>query len=287
MPVAFTALGTVFATRSGVMHMGQEGFMLITGFVGVACSYFTGLVTLSILMSVLMGILLGLIYAYFAVSQRGNNINIGVGFNFLGSGLTAVLICVLWQKEGNSPSINGVSNFMTMMEAKDSFLKTVFGTQNVFFIILLVLVIVMWVLFYHTPLGLRIRIAGELPIAVECTGGSVKKLRYFCMACSGALMGLAGASMTLGTTKMFGRDMMSGRGFVALAMCLLGRHNPVLAFACCLLYGFLDALQIRMQGTGVPSQFMQMIPYVFTIIVIACAGKFKAPSALGKPFPEE
>jgi ABC-type uncharacterized transport system permease subunit len=285
--VSFVALGTVFATRSGVMHMGQEGFMLIAGLAGAALSSILDSAFLGLLFSLLAGAIAGLIYAFFTVSNRGNDIIVGVGFNFFALGLTAIMIQVVWGNQGSSPNVPGIYNFMTTIKANaGSVWQQIFGTQNVLFIVLLVVALLSWVFLYRTPYGLRIRIAGELPMAVESAGGSVIRLRYLCLVISGVLIALAGSTVALGQVKMFGRDMMAGRGYVGLAMCALGRYHPIGALVGSLLFGFTDALQIRLQGEGVPAQFVQMIPYLFTIVVIALSGAGKAPAALGKPFPE-
>ena len=286
--VAFATIGTTFAGRSGVLCMGQEGIMLLTGCAGVIFSYVFKDAYLALLCSIGIGIILGLLYAFFAVSQHGNNVVVGVGLNFFGLGLSALLITVVWGNKGNSPTVTGFENFMTTVQAKGSGVLTqIFGTQNWLFVILLLLVAASWIFIYKTPIGLRIRIAGELPMAVECTGGNVVKLRYLCMALCGMFLALAGCMVSLGQAKMFGRNMMGGRGYVGLALCTLGRYSPVGALIASIFYGFTDAVQIRLQGEGVPSEFVQMLPYIFTIIVIAISGNINAPSALGLPFKEK
>lgn len=283
--VALATLGTTFAGRSGILCMGQEGIMLICGCTGVIFSYYCENPYIALLGAVIVGILLGLLYAYFAVSQYGNNVIIGVGLNFFGLGFSAMLIPLVWGNQGTSPTVTGLDNFMTLVEAREKgTLAQVFGVQNIMLIICLVLVIVGWIFLYKTKTGLRIRIAGELPMAIECTGGSVVKIRYLCMAICGMCLALAGCMVSLGQAKMFGRNMMAGRGYVGLALCTLGRYNPVGALLSAILYGFTDAIQTRLQGEGVPAQFIQMLPYVFTIVVIACSGKINAPAALGVPF---
>lgn len=285
--VSFASLGTVFSTRSGVMLMGQEGFMLITALAGAALSSIMDNVLLGLLTSVAVGAIVGLIYAFFTVSNRGNDIIVGVGFNFFGLGLTAIMVQVVWGNQGTSPNVPGIYNFMTTLQANQgSVWQQIFGTQNILFVVLLVVAIAAWIFLYRTPYGLRIRISGELPMAVECTGGRVVRIRYFCLIVAGMLLAIAGSTVALGQVKAFGRDMMAGRGFVGLAMCALGRYHPIGALIGSILYGFTDALQIRLQGEGVPAQFVQMIPYLFTIVVIALSGAGKAPSALGKPLPE-
>ncbi len=286
--VAFASLGTVFVTRSGVMFMGQEGIMLLSGLAGAAASFFLDNVYLGLLVALVIGAIMGLVYAFFSVSNRGNDVIIGLGMNFFGLGLSAVLIKAFWGFQGSTPNVPGIYNFMTAMEAESGSVFTkIFGTQNILFIILFVLVIIIWVILYRTPAGLRIRFTGELPVAVEAAGSNPARLRYISLIIGGALLSLAGSTVVLGQVKMFSRDMMNGRGYVGLAMCALGRYHPVGALIGTILYGFTDALQIRLQGDNIPAQFVQMIPYLFTIIVIAFSGNGKAPVAMGKPLPEK
>ena len=283
--VAYASMGTVISSRSGVLDMGQEGEMLICGCVGVICNYFFGNPYLALLVAVLAGWLCGLTYAFFAVSQYGDHVITGVGFNYFGRGLTALLITVVWGTKGNSESVDGFSNFMTAMQAKSKgVLSIIFGTQNGLFIILIVLMIVLWIFVYKTPAGLRLRISGELPEAVESTGGSVVKLQYLAESISGICYALGGCTVSLGMAKMFGRNMMAGRGFVALALSTAGRYNPVGAVIAGMFFGFTDALQIRVQGLGIPSEFVQMLPYIFTIVIIAASGHIQGPAHLAKPY---
>ena len=283
--VAYAAMGTVISSRAGILDMGQEGQMLICGCIGAICDYYFKNPYLAVLVASAVGILSGLIYAFFAVSQYGDHVITGVGFNYFGRGFTALLITVAWKMKGNSPAINGFDNFMTAIQAKKAGkLAIIFGTQNDLFVILIVMMVILWAFIYKTPMGLRLRISGELPEAVESTGDSVFKLQYISEAISGLCYALAGCTVSMAMAKMFGRNMMAGRGYVALALSTAGRYNPVGAVIAGILFGFTDALQIRVQGLGIPSEFVQMIPYIFTIIVIAASGSIQGPAHLCQPF---
>lgn len=283
--VAFAALGTVVSARAGILNMGQEGQMLICGCVGVICDYIFEDPYIALAFSILAGLVSGLLYGFFAISQYGDHVITGVGFNYFGRGFTALLITVVWGLKGNSETVDGFSNFMTAMEAKgEGPLAVIFGTQNSLFVILMVLMVILWVFIYKTPTGLQLRISGELPDAVESTGGSVYRLQYLSQIIAGICFALAGCSVSLGMAKMFGRNMMAGRGYVALALCTAGRYHPIGAVIAGILFGFTDAMQIRVQGFGIPSEFVQMLPYLFTIIVIAASGRIQGPAHLCKPY---
>jgi len=285
--VGFAALATLMATKSGIMHMGQEGLMLLCALAGVAGEYFSGSVLIGILLAIVVGIGFNLLYALFVTTCRGDHVVVGVGINFFASGITALMIMAFWKKAGQSDTVEGIAKLSIPLFKKIPVLDAVLGSQNVLFYILILAVVVLWILIYKTPFGLQMRVAGELPLAVACTGKDVNKIRYSCMAIGGILFALAGANISLGQTKAFSKGMISGRGFVALAMCMLGRNHPVYAFFACMMYGYTEALQLRLQGQGASNELLQCIPYVFAIVVIAISGSLRNPAALGKPYPED
>ncbi len=285
--VAFASLGTVLATRSGIMHMGQEGLMLITALAGVAGTFYSGSMLVGVLVAVAAGIAFNLLYYLFTVIFKGDHIVIGIGFNFFANGLTATLIMVFWGRAGTSENIGTLNKVDVPFLKGIPFLDEIISNQNILFYVLIIAIIALWFLIYKTPFGLRMRICGELPMAVACTGHSVRGIRAICSILGGVLFALSGVSITMGQTAVFTKNMMNGRGFVALAMCMLGRNNPVLASLACLMYGYTEALQLRMQGSAIPNEYVQCIPYLFAIVVIAISGSLRNPAALGKPFPEE
>lgn len=285
--VGFACLGTVLVTKSGVMHMGQEGMMLICSFVAVAATFFSENMFIGLFASMGAGVLISLIYGYFAITHKGTQVVIGVGTNFLGLGLTAVGITALWNLQGSTPGIEGFKAIQIPVICNIPIIGDILNSQTILFYVLLLCCLLMWIVFYKTPFGLRLRIAGELPLALECTGHSVILTRYICMAVSGLLFGLSGVSLTMAQVNSFSRNMNSGRGYVSLAMCVLGRYSPGAALLCCLAFGFVDALQIRLQGGAIAPQLFQMLPYLFTIVVICVSGNLRVPSAMNKPYPEE
>ena len=166
---------------------------------------------------------------------------------------------------------------------------------SVISVLALIVVVVTAYILYRTPFGLRLRAVGENPEAADAAGVSVNRIRYIGVILSGALAGLGGAYLSIGQSSLFTRNMAAGRGFIALAALIFGKWRPVQTMLACLLFGFADALTIQMQGVAklpsgedIPVQFIQMIPYVVTIVVLAgFIGQSRAPRAIGIPYEKE
>ena len=270
-PLILAALGGIFSERSGVINIALEGMMLAGAFVAVVVSYFTTSPWLGVLGAVIFSGLFALIHAVVSIEYHAKQVVSGVALNMLAAGGTVFLLNILFNTSGTSPSVNALAYW-------GSFKPTVY-------LALLAVGITYYVLFY-TSFGLRVRSVGEHPHAADSLGISVKKIRYICVVTSGMLAGLGGAHMSIGTLDVFREGMTAGRGFIALAAMIFGKWHPIGALGASLLFGFFQALQIRLQGVlPIPGEFIQMIPYIFTVIALAgVIGKATPPSASGKPF---
>lgn len=273
-PLILAALGGIFSERSGVINIALEGMMLAGAFAAVVVSYFTLSPWLGVMGAVLFGGLFALIHAVVSIEFRAKQVVSGVALNMLAAGGSVFLLNIFFNTSGTSPSVNSLPYW-------GSFKPTVYLS-------LLAVGLAYYVLFY-TSFGLRIRSVGEHPHAADSLGISVKKIRYICVIISGMLAGLGGAHLSLGTLDVFRQGMTSGRGFIALAAMIFGKWHPIGALGASLLFGFFQALQIRLQGVvPIPNEFIQMIPYLFTVIALAGAiGKATPPAASGKPFKKE
>jgi simple sugar transport system permease protein len=284
-PLTLAALGGVITERSGVTNIGLEGLMLIGAFFGAWISASTGSPWIGLLAAMLFGGGIALIHGVVAIQFRGNQIISGVAVNLLGTGITGFLY-ETYTTNGftNLPSIPDVS--IPGISAIPG-LGAVIGKQNTIVYIMIVLVIALHVLLFHTTLGLRIRAVGEQPRAAETVGVNVFLLRYLCVTLSGVLAALGGAYLSLGLISNFSIDMTAGQGFIALAAMIVGKWTPFGALAACLLFGF--GQQIQTSGLVIQPSFagnvVTIAPYLITLIAVAgFIGRAVPPAADGVPY---
>lgn len=257
-----------------------------------------------LILAIVVSMMFALLHAYGCVSKYGDQIVSGVAINIIIAGLTPTLALAIFNQGGQTP-ILGKNGRFTPIDLPGTetlqhipmigpFYSEVVSGHNIFVYMALILVPVSaWVL-YRTRFGLRIRAVGENPSAVDTAGISVVRLRYQAMLISGALCGMAGAYLSTAHSSLFIRDMTAGKGFLALAAMVFGRWRPFLTLMACLIFAFADALQARLQGViipgigEIPSQAIQAIPYVLTVVILAgWVTKTVAPKAIGKPYIKE
>lgn len=281
-PLIFAALGGMFSERSGVINIALEGLMLAGAFTAAVCTLQFGNPFLGLVCGMLAGAVLAFIYAIACIKFEADQVVAGFGINILMLGLPALLSSAIYDSAGSTPQIG-----------KDNLLPDFFGINITSFLAFL-LVPVCWYVLYKTPFGLRLRAVGENPAAADAAGVSVNKLRYTAVILSGVLAAAGGAYLSVGQSSLFTRGMTAGRGFIALAALILAKWKPVPVLFACLFFGFTEALTIPLaniktaSGENVPVQFIQMLPYVLTIIVLAgFIGLSRAPKALGIPYRKE
>lgn len=285
IPIAFGALGATFAERSGIISLGLEGMMLSGAFFGTLGSYITGNAYAGLLFAMAGGGVFGLIHALLTIKFKTDHVISGVGINLLGQGLTTVLLQVIWGNRGKSPEVSGLGNIRLPFMYNVPFLGKMLGSVSPLFIIMIAVIIVSWIVLYKTVFGLRIRVIGENPQAADTLGIDVYKIQYICVVLSGVLAGIGGAYLSIGDINMFGRDMVAGRGYIAVAATIFGGWNPAGVFVGSLLFGLAQSLQIRLQVFKIPVQFVQMLPYIVTILVLMLSRKSqRGPGAVGKHF---
>lgn len=271
-PIMITALGGMFSEVTGVVNIGLEGMMLMGAFTAAVGSHYTGNPFLGILAGMIAGGLMALIHGILSIKYKGNQTVSGVAINLFASGFTIFMLRVLFNQSGNSPAVQKAPQVM--------------GMSLIVFIIYIIAAWTIWFL-YKTQTGLRMRAVGEHPLAADTVGIDVYKIRYFGVIMSGVLAGLGGAYLSIGALNQFTKEMSAGRGFIALAALVFGKWKPKGVIAASLLFGFADALQVIIQQyvKSIPPQFIQMIPYVLTILALAgVVGKAVAPKASGVPY---
>ena len=280
IPYLLAAAGGVISERAGLIALTLEGYMLGGAFSAVAVTYATGSPWAGLVAAVAGGAVLALIYAVSAIRFRADQVVVGIAINLFAIGLTRFLLRLFFDSSSNSPRVPG----FTVQGS-----GTGFGALLVNPLVWLGIAVIpatAWLL-YRTPFGLRVRAVGEHPTAAASVGVPVARVRYLAVVLSGMLAGLGGAYLAL-DQHQFTDGMTAGRGFIALAATIFGRWDPVRAGLACLLFAAAETLQIQLQGAqALPSQFVEMIPYVLTIVALAgVVGRAVAPAALGKTATE-
>lgn len=273
-PLILAALGGIFSERSGVVNIALEGMMLFGAFAAVYGSASTGNPWIGVLYAMIAGLAFAAILALVCVTFKANQIVVGTGINIFASGITIFLLQVLFSVKGTSPMVNRLPAFRF------------FGVRfNPITYIALILVPIVWFIFFKTHWGLRIRSIGEHPAAADTLGINVNKWRFISVLISGVLAGLAGAHLSIGDGSAFVRNMSAGRGFIALAAMIFGKWHPFGAFGAAMLFGFAEAVAVRVDFAFIPSELISAIPYVLTLVVLAgFFGKSIPPAASGEPY---
>ncbi|WPZ15240.1 ABC transporter permease [Nitratireductor rhodophyticola] len=304
IPLLLAALAGLYSERSGVFDIGLEGKMLAGAFAAGAAAAVTGSAWAGLGAAMLISVFLALVHGFASITHRGNQIVSGVAINFIAAGSTIILGQAWFRQGGRTPSLPGDARFgaielpfaETLRDVPilgEVYSELISGHSLLTYAAFLLVPFTWWVLF-RTRFGLRLRAVGENPAAVDTAGISVSWLRYRAVICTGILTGMAGTYLSLAQNAGFVKDMTAGRGFIALAALIFAKWKPVPVMFACLLFGFLDAFAIRIQGTPlplvgqVPVQFMQALPYILTVVLLAgFIGKAVPPRAGGVPYVKE
>jgi simple sugar transport system permease protein len=334
VPLLLACLAGLYSERAGIFDIGLEGKMLVGAFAGAAAASVFHSAFLGLGMAILFSVAFAMVHGFASITHRGNQIVSGVAINFIAAGSTIILGQAWFQQGGRTPALQPgerfesitadvIANFLANYSFSFSdffgslrglvlylpallcdaltkipgfgpiFAELVLGHSILVYFAFAMVPFSWWVLF-RTRFGLRLRAVGENPAAVDTAGISVAWLRYRALICTGILTGIAGAYLSMVQNGGFVKDMTAGKGYIALAALIFAKWRPVNAMFACLLFGFLDAAAIRLQGSPlpfigkVPVQFMQALPYVLTVILLAgFIGKAIPPRAGGVPYVKE
>ena len=287
-PLALAAIGGTICERSGIINIALEGLILIGAFVSVVVSYFTGSAWLGVLGAVIISALFALLLAYFSINLRANQVIVGTAINIFALGATGFLTDFIFKEAGATPGVAGLNPIKIPVLCDIPWIGEIFFQQKPIIYLTFLIIILSQFILFKTKIGLRIRAVGEHPRAADTVGINIYKIRYLAVIISGALGGLAGAQLALEEIRRFVEYMSGGRGFIALAANVFGKWTPIGSWLGSLLFGFAQALQLRIGVFKIPSEFTNMIPYILTIIVLAGAmGRATAPHALGKPYVKD
>lgn len=275
--IIFGALGGMISEKSGVVNIGIEGMMAIGAFVAATVAHYTQNPWIGFLSGGLAGAVLGLLHAIASVSFRADQTVSGVAINMLGPGLALFLSKIIFDRADTPVLSNKMPKIVDIADP----LFSIDATSLIALIIMLLLVVFL----YRTSGGLRLRAVGEHPAAADTLGINVYKIRYLAVIASGFLAGLGGASVSISLASNYQPTSIAGQGFIALAAVIFGKWTPHGAYLAALLFGFAQALAVYLGGDSfIPSQFISMIPFVLTLVVLIFTGKSVAPRASGEPY---
>ena len=306
-PLSLCALASTLSERAGVIDLGLEGKMLATAFAAASVGALSGSLPLAVVGAIAVGLALSMLHGFACVSHRGDQVVMGMAITMTAAGLTVVLGIAWFQQGGQTPPLpdavrldlwfTGAAAAMAHLPLLGSIVGIGLLGHSMLVYVAFVLVGVVWWCLYRTRIGLRLRATGENPAMVDAAGVSVLGLRYLALAGNGVLCSLAGCYLVLAQNPQFIPNMTAGRGYMALAAMIFGKWHPAGALLACLLFGFLDAAAIRLQGAllpaalgggAVPVQAIQALPYVLTVVLLAgFIGHAYAPRALGLPYVKE
>lgn len=290
-PLILAATGGLFSERSGVINIALEGMMLAGAFTAAVVTVFTANPWIGLLAAVVAGVLVAGIHGIATINFRADQVVSGTAINILFLGVPALLSGALFASTGATPQLprDQVLPDLLIFDAQSSpVLASIFNQKPLVYFAVLVVALSVYVL-KRTRFGLRLRAVGENPEAADTAGVSVHGMRYSGVLISGALAALGGAYLSIGQNSLFTRNMTAGRGFIALAALIFGKWDPIGAMLACILFGFAEAISIRMQGTvNIPNQFIQMIPYILTMVFLAgLIRRATPPKSLGIPYVKE
>ena len=304
VPLILACLAGLWSERSGVVDIGLEGKMLTGAFAAAVFATATGSAWIGLLAGVTASIVVSLIHGYASIDQRANQIVSGTAINMVCDGMTALIGNAIWSQGGRTPQLPDDALFqpiaLPFVEEIGAvpvigtlYRNLISGHDVVTYFAFVCVPLTYWAL-YSTRFGLRLRAVGENPAAVDTAGISVRALRYSAVMICGVLVGLSGVYLSIAQAAYFQPHMSAGKGFIALAALVFAKWRPWPALATCLLFGFLDALSIRLQGVVIPGlgpvpvQAIQALPYVLTVILLAgFIGKAIPPKASGVPYVKE
>jgi general nucleoside transport system permease protein len=297
--LVYATLGEIYTENSGILNLGLEGMMLLSAVGGFATAYYTDSVWLGFLVAILVGGLLAAIHAFLSVTMRANQVVSGLSITLFGSGLASYLGQRLGPASNNNylAGLNGPKlQVITIPVLSRIPIIGVIFNQDILTYLIYLLVPLAWFFLYKTRSGLNLRSVGENPQTADAMGINVTRTRYLYTIFGGMLVGLGGAHLSLSYTPGWSENITGGRGWIVIALVIFAMWNPGRAFLGALLFGGINAVQFRLQaaGTTIPSSFLNMLPYIMTVVVLvimtyweALQKRIGAPAALGTAYMRE
>jgi simple sugar transport system permease protein len=297
VPTALAAVGECFCERAGVLNLGLEGMMLSGALASFLGAYYSHSLVVGVFTGVGAGLVVGAVKAFLSVTLKTDQVINGIAIVIFAQGITAFTYEKIFSLSSKSPQVAPLHAVEIPVLGSIPWVGPVLFNQNVLIYVSLLLALSVWVLLYRTRFGLYVRAVGENPAAGDAAAVHVDRVRWLAVLVCGALAGLGGAVLIVGEIGIFTLNVTAGRGWVAIALVIFGRWNPILVLGGALLFGFTDALQLRIQASsggtesGVPYELFQALPYLITLVVMVAATMWSRrdaqPSALGLGFVKE
>jgi general nucleoside transport system permease protein len=290
-PLLFATLGEMLSERAGVLNLGIEGIMLAAAMSGFTVAFFAGDPWVGAAAAIATGALLGLVHAVLTVALGLSQHVAGIGLTLFSSGLAYYVYRLVFGQQSTPPSIKGFATLPVPILSDIPVVGPVLFDQFALTYIAMALVPLLAFILYRTPWGLALRMVGENPRAADSAGVNVLAVRFQAVILGGALMGIAGAFLTMAQFNAFTFGVISGRGWIAIALVVFGRWDPLRSAGAALLFAAIDALQLRLQAAGlghIPYEAFLVLPFLLTIVAMAVMSRDAvAPAALLKPFRRE
>lgn len=283
-PFLFAALGETFSQLSGVVNLGVDGIMLLSGFFAFYVTLLTGSVWLGLLVAMIVGLLMGLMMSFVSVSLKAQQGISGIGLQMFGLGMSSLLFKVL---VGTVKTVQGFQPIRIPLLADIPFVGPILFENNALVYIAFALVPISWWIIEKTSLGLKIKAVGQNPAAADSVGINVNRVRYFSVCLGAVLAGMAGATLSISIANLFQDNLTAGQGFIAVALVYFGGWTPVGVLGGALLFSLATSAQLWLQvlGVKVPASLAVMLPYILTIVVLTISvNRGKQPAALNKQF---
>jgi general nucleoside transport system permease protein len=291
-PIILASIGELVTERSGVLNLGVEGTMLMGAFAGFLATSLSGSIWVGVLWAILSGGILSAMMALVVVVLKADQIIAGLTINILSAGVTMYLFRVFFSGTAtqNLPTIETFEEVAIPLLSEIPFIGPIFFNQHVLTYMAVALTILVYFFLYHTKYGLILRSIGDNPRAVDMKGVRVERYQFLGVVFGGMLAGLGGSFMTLASAGLYSPGIIAGRGWIALAIVILGNWKPFSILAAALFFGLLDTFQLQVQGIGIdfPYQILVALPYLLTIVVLIIGrAKSGSPLALGVPYKRE
>lgn len=286
-PILLAALGEIFVERAGILNLGIEGTMLMGALGGFLGGYWTGNLWVGLLTGCLAGVLFGLLMGVMSITIKANQVVAGLGITILGSGLSTLLFRLAFGLRSQPPTLRIFPNLPVPGLSSIPIMGPILFQHNILVYLTLILVPIASLVLYRTHFGLKLRAVGESPDAADTRGIRVDRIRYLSLVIGGALAGLGGSYLVLGSLGLFWTQMTAGRGFIAIAVVIFSKWDPARALVGALVFGLASAVQISLQTLRVPipSEILLMLPYIITIVVlVGVSRRAEFPGAFAVPY---